>query len=148
FIELAGKINTAMPNYVVERVRLALNTARKAVAGSRILLLGIAYKANVDDDRESPSYVLWELLEAQGAHVEYHDPHVPVIRPSREHGHFAGNKSVNLNPQSIASYDLVLLSTSHQAVDYGLIAEHAKLLVDTRNAFAGLVKHPQRYFKA
>ncbi len=148
FIELAGKINTAMPNYVVERVRLALNTARKAVAGSRILLLGIAYKANVDDDRESPSYVLWELLEAQGAHVEYHDPHVPVIRPSREHGHFAGNKSVNLSPQSIASYDLVLLSTSHQAVDYGLVAEHAKLLVDTRNAFAGLIKHPQRYFKA
>jgi len=148
FIELAGKVNTAMPNYVVERVRLALNTARKAVAGSRILLLGIAYKSNVDDDRESPSYVLWELLEAQGAHVEYHDPHVPVIRPSREHSHFAGNKSVALTAQAIASYDLVLLSTNHQAVDYPLVAEHAQLLVDTRNAFAGLVKHPQRYFKA
>jgi UDP-N-acetyl-D-glucosamine dehydrogenase len=148
FIELAGKVNTAMPNYVVERVRLALNTARKAVAGSRILLLGIAYKSNVDDDRESPSYVLWELLEAQGAHVEYHDPHVPVIRPSREHSHFAGNKSVALTAPAIATYDLVLLSTNHQAVDYPLVAEHAQLLVDTRNAFAGLVKHPQRYFKA
>lgn len=148
FIELAGEINTAMPNYVVERVRLALNSVRKSVAGSRILLLGIAYKSNVDDDRESPSYVLWELLEAQGAHVEYHDPHVPVIRPSREHGHFAGNKSVKLTPEKIASYDLVLLSTNHKAVDYALIADHAKLLVDTRNAFAGLVKHPQRFFKA
>ena len=148
FIELAGEINTAMPKYVVERVRLALNSVRKAVASSRILMLGIAYKSNVDDDRESPSYVLWELLEAQGAHVEYHDPHVPVIRPSREHGHFAGNKSVALTAETVASYDLVLLSTNHQAVDYALVAEHAKLLVDTRNAFAGQVKHPQRYFKA
>lgn len=148
FIELAGEINTAMPNYVVDRVRLALNTARKPVAGSRILLLGIAYKSNVDDDRESPSYVLWELLEGLGAHVEYHDPHVPVIRPSREHGHFAGNKSIALTAENIAAYDLVLLSTNHQAVDYALIAEHAKLLVDTRNAFAGLVKHPHRYFKS
>lgn len=148
FIELAGEINTTMPNYVVERVRMALNSARKAVAGSRILLLGIAYKPNVDDDRESPSYVLWELLEAQGAHVDYHDPHVPVIRPSREHGHFAGNQSVELTAATVSGYDLVLLSTNHKAVDYGLVAEHAQLIVDTRNAFAGQVKHPQRYFKA
>jgi UDP-N-acetyl-D-glucosamine dehydrogenase len=148
FIELAGEINTAMPGYVVRRVGEALATAGKTPAGSRVLLLGIAYKADVDDDRESPAYVLWELLAAAGARVEYHDPHVPVIRPSREHAHLAGRRSVALTAAEVSGHDLVLVATQHAAVDYALIAEHAALIVDTRNTFAGRVRHPDRYFKA
>ncbi|MEW6304928.1 MAG: nucleotide sugar dehydrogenase [Verrucomicrobiota bacterium] len=148
FIELAGEVNTAMPAHVVKRVGEALRTANQTTRGSRVLLLGIAYKANVDDDRESPSYVLWELLQAEGAQVDYHDPHVPVIRPSREHGHFAGNKSVALTAENIARYDVVLLATHHRAIDYPLVAQNAKLLVDTRNAFAGIPVKAGTYFKA
>src|SRR5204862_3102726 len=88
FIELAGEVNTAMPEYVVHRVTEALNTRRKSINGSRILLLGLAYKPKVDDERESPSYILLDLLEKRGAQVAYHDPHIPVIRPTREHGHW------------------------------------------------------------
>ena len=148
FIELAGEINTAMPAYVVRRVGEALASASQTVKGSRVLLLGIAYKANVDDDRESPAYVLWEQLEAQGAQVDYHDPHIPVIRPSREHARLAGRPSVPLTAEGVARYDLVLLATPHRAVDYPLVARHAALIVDTRNAFAGLVEKPSAYFKA
>ena len=147
FIELAGEVNTAMPAYVVQRVGEALATQKKAVAGSRILLLGIAYKADVDDDRESPAYVLWELLQAQGAQVDYHDPHVPVIRPSREHSRFAGIRSVPLTAEGIAAYDLVLLATAHRAVDYKSVAGHARLVVDTRNAFPEMKGRPN-YFQA
>lgn len=147
FIELAGEVNTAMPAHVVRRVGEALAGVQKPVAGSRVLLLGIAYKANVDDDRESPAYVLWELLQAQGALVDYHDPHVPVIRPSREHSQFAGIKSVALTATTAASYDLVLLATQHEAVDYDLIAKHAGLIVDTRNALPGMKGRPN-YFQA
>lgn len=148
FIELAGEVNTAMPSYVIQRSSEALATVGKELSTSRVLLLGIAYKPNVDDDRESPAYVLWELLEEAKADVAYHDPHVPVIRPSREHGHFAGRESVALTPESIASFDLVLLATNHKAVDYPLIAEHAKLIVDTRNAFGSLLKGQPHYHKA
>ena len=94
FIELAGEINTAMPDHVVHRVAEALNHAGKAIKGSRILILGLAYKPNVDDERESPSYRLLEKLKQRGAIVAYHDPHIPVIRPTREHPHWAGTKSV------------------------------------------------------
>ena len=92
FIELAGEINTAMPEYVVNRTAEALNAQRKAVNGSRVLVLGLAYKPNVDDDRESPSYVLMDLLKERGAEVAYYDPYVPVIRPTREHAHWAGTR--------------------------------------------------------
>ncbi len=148
FIELAGEVNTAMPAYVVNRVCEALASTGKTLAGSRVLLLGIAYKANVDDDRESPAYVLWKLLAAGGASVAYHDPHVPAIRPSREHSDLAGQTSVSLTPQAIAGYDLALLVTAHRSVDYSMIAQHANLIVDTRNALAGLVMDPTKYFKA
>jgi UDP-N-acetyl-D-glucosamine dehydrogenase len=148
FIELAGEVNTAMPGYVVQRVGEALESAGKTLAGSRILLLGVAYKANVDDDRESPAYVLWELLEARGARVAYHDPHVPVIRPSREHAQLAGRAGEALTAENLAGYDLVLLVTAHAAVDYALVARAAQLIVDTRNAFAGQVLDMKRYFKA
>jgi UDP-N-acetyl-D-glucosamine dehydrogenase len=94
FIELAGEINTAMPAHVVNRTAEALNALRKPMNGSRVLIVGLAYKPNVDDDRESPSYVLMDLLKARGAEVAYHDPYVPVIRPTREHPHWAGTRSV------------------------------------------------------
>lgn len=148
FIALAGEINTAMPALVVRRVAEALAAAGKKLRGSRVLLLGIAYKPNVDDDRESPSYVLWELLAARGAKVEFHDPHVPVIRPSREHAHFAGRRSTPLTPKKIADADLVLVATHHDAVNYPLIAKHARLVVDTRNVLAELLRHSPKYFKA
>ena len=136
FIELAGEINTAMPNHVVSRVAAALNARHKAVNGSRVLVLGLAYKANVDDDRESPSYHLMDLLQAQGAEVAYHDPHVPVIRPTREHSHWAGTKSVPWNRAIIASFDVALISTAHQAVNYAELARWSRCIVDTRNVMA------------
>ena len=148
FIELAGEVNTAMPDYVVKRVKESLASQKKKLKGSRVLLLGIAYKANVDDDRESPAYVLWKLLLAKGALVKYHDPHVPVIRPSREHAHFAGQRSVLLTPKTIAAADAVVVVTQHDAVDYALVAKHARLVVDTRNALAGLLRGAVNYFKA
>ena len=148
FIQLAGEINTAMPAYVVRRVGKALATQRKTLAGARVLLLGLAYKPDVDDDRESPGYVLWKLLEADGARVDYHDPHIPVVRPSREHAEFAGRASMPLSAETIASFDVVLLATHHRALDYRLIAQSAQLIVDTRNAFATLSVEPSRYFKA
>ncbi|MBK8092386.1 MAG: nucleotide sugar dehydrogenase [Verrucomicrobiaceae bacterium] len=148
FIELVGEINTAMPAYVIQRVAEALADTRQTIRGSRILMIGIAYKANVDDDRESPAYVLWEMLEKQGAVVAYHDPHVPVIRPSREHAHFAGRKSVELTADAITGYDLVLVATHHQAVDWSLIAQKAKIVVDSRNALGKAMKGQKHYYKA
>jgi UDP-N-acetyl-D-glucosamine dehydrogenase len=134
FIELAGEINTAMPEHVVRRVGDALNQNRKSVNGSRILILGLAYKANVDDDRESPSYHLLDLLKNRGAEVAYHDPYVPVIRLTREHPAWAGQKSVPWNKETISSFDCVLISTAHACVNYQELAEWAHLIVDTRNA--------------
>jgi UDP-N-acetyl-D-glucosamine dehydrogenase len=148
FIELAGEINTAMPQYVVRRCSEALATRGKTLDAARILLLGVAYKPDVDDDRESPAYVLWKRLESAGATVEYHDPHVPVIRPSREHGEFSGRRRVELTDAVVAAYDLVLLVTHHRALDYALLARSAALLVDTRNAFASYDLPAERYFKA
>jgi UDP-N-acetyl-D-glucosamine dehydrogenase len=148
FIELAGEINTAMPHHVVRRVAEALNARRKALNGSRVLVLGLAYKANVDDDRESPSYHLMDLLRAQGAEVAYHDPHVPVIRPSREHAHWAGTTSVPWNQETVAGFDVVLIATAHRAVNYAQLAEWSPCIVDTRNALAGLPVRPGQVWKA
>jgi UDP-N-acetyl-D-glucosamine dehydrogenase len=138
FIELAGEINTRMPEYVVNRVAGALNSRSKAVNGSRILVLGLAYKANVDDDRESPSYVLMEMLKQRGAAVCYHDPYVPVIRATREHPQWAGTESVAWSREVVQSFDCVLISTAHKCVNYGELAQWAPLIVDTRNAMAGI----------
>jgi UDP-N-acetyl-D-glucosamine dehydrogenase len=135
-----------MPEWVVNRVAEALNSRCKALNGSKVLVLGLAYKANVDDDRESPSYVLLEKLKKRGAEVAYHDPYVPVIRPSREHAHWAGMKSVPWTERVIKGFDLVLISTAHANVNYPELVEWAPLLVDTRNALAGLpVKSGQRW---
>jgi len=133
FIELAGEINTAMPEWVVGKVMHALNDHGKAMKGSRVLLLGMAYKPDVDDDRESPSYKLMDLLAARGAEVDYHDPHVPVIGHKREYPQYTGKKSVEINAENVAAYDCVLVATHHKAVDYGLVSSAAKLVVDTRN---------------
>jgi UDP-N-acetyl-D-glucosamine dehydrogenase len=148
FIELAGEINTAMPEYVVNRVAEALNSVRKPVNGSRVLVLGLAYKPDVDDDRESPSYLLLDLLKKRGAEVAYYDPHVPVIRPTREHPQWAGTRSVDWTQTVIRTFDVVLISTHHQAVDYRQLAEWAPCIVDTRNAMAGVPTKPGQVWKA
>ncbi len=133
FIELAGEVNSDMPQWIVAKVADALNHRERAIKNSRILVLGIAYKKNVDDMRESPSVELMELLRDKGAHVEYSDPHVPTFPKMREH-HF-DLSSVPLTAESIASYDLVLLATNHDGFDYALIQQHANLIVDTRGMY-------------
>jgi UDP-N-acetyl-D-glucosamine dehydrogenase len=148
FIELAGEINTAMPEYVVHRAADALNAKNKAVKGSRILILGLAYKPNVDDERESPSYVLMSLLIERGAEVEYHDPYVPVIRPTREHSHFVGKKSVAWNRTTIEKFDLVLIATNHACVNYHELGDWAQCIVDTRNAMAAVQTTSGKVWKA
>ncbi len=133
FIELAGEINSDMPNWVIEKVAGALNDRGRSINGSKVLVLGIAYKKDVDDMRESPSVKLMEMLRDKGAVVAYSDPHVPVFPTMREH-HF-DLKSVALTREAIASYDLLLLATNHSAFDYDLIQLHAKLIVDTRGVY-------------
>jgi len=141
FIELAGEINTAMPDYVIERVMRALNEQGKAVKGTRILVLGLAYKPNVDDDRESPSYVLIEKLESLGATAFYHDPHIPEIKITREHSHLAGRQSATFENK----YDLVLISTNHKAFTNYDFSIFECPVVDTRNC---IQEKPALYYKA
>jgi UDP-N-acetyl-D-glucosamine dehydrogenase len=135
FIELAGEINVAMPRYVVGSLEQALDKYRsKSLGASSVLVLGLAYKKNVSDIRESPSFALIELMERRGTRVDYHDPYVPQIPMTREHAALAGRSSVDLTEQSLTAYDAVLISTDHDSVDYGLVSRHAPLVVDTRNA--------------
>jgi len=148
FIELAGEINTSMPQYVVQRIAEALNAKRKSLNGSKVLIMGMAYKPDVDDDRESPSYVLMDLLKQQGVEVGYYDPHIPMIRPSREHGHWAGRKSVSWARDVVSSFDLILISTHHKAVNYQELAKWADCIVDTRNAMAEVKSRPGQVWKA
>jgi len=143
FIELAGEINTSMPAHVVQKVAEALNDHRKPLNGSKILIVGLAYKANVDDDRESPSYILLERLKESGAEVEYFDPYIPVIKPSREHSHWAGTQSVTFDEETIASFDAVLISTGHKNVNYEQLLQWSQLIIDTRNVYAAEVNHPK-----
>jgi UDP-N-acetyl-D-glucosamine dehydrogenase len=148
FVELAGEINRAMPEKVIARVARALASQKKSLRGRRVLVLGLAYKANVEDDRESPSYVLMNRLKARGAKVFYFDPHVPVIRKTREHPHWAGTKSVKWNQRTISSFDAVLISTAHDAVDYQQLASWSPLIVDTRNAMAKYNVAPGKVWQA
>ena len=141
FIELAGEINTAMPDYVVAKVLDVLNDLGKAVKGSKILILGLAYKANVDDCRESPSFVLMENLISKGAEVEYHDPYVPLIPETREHVHFTGKQSMAIEDK----YDLILLSTNHTEYKDFDFSNFSCPLVDTRNC---IVHRPVKYYQA
>lgn len=133
FIELAGEVNNGMPDYVVGKVSLALNRQQKSLNGSRVLVLGIAYKKNVDDMRESPSVLLMERIEALGAHIDYSDPYFPSFPEMREHSFTLD--SVALTPETIAGYDCVLLATDHDGFDYDMILDHAALIVDTRGRY-------------
>jgi UDP-N-acetyl-D-glucosamine dehydrogenase len=148
FIELAGEINTRMPEHVVHKVADALNTQCKAIKGSKILILGLAYKPNVDDERESPSYVLMNLLAERGAEVSYYDPYVPVIKPTREHSRFAGRKSVEWTRATIESFDVVLIATNHACVNYRELGDWARCIVDTRNTMASVNGASSKVWKA
>ena len=142
FIELAGEINTGMPDYVISKVSDALNFENKSIKGSKkILILGLAYKSNVDDCRESPSFILMEKLESKGAIVEYHDSFVPEIPPTREHAHFTGKKSVPIED----CYDLILVSTNHTEYEVFDFSKFLCPLVDTRNC---IVHRPEKYSRA
>jgi UDP-N-acetyl-D-glucosamine dehydrogenase len=134
FIELAGEINTRMPRYVVGKVAEGLNEGGKAVKGARVLVLGLAYKANVDDDRESPSYEIIELLQEAGAEVDYCDPHFPVAKKTRKHD--LGLRSVPVDPDTFARYDAVVMATAHDAFKDGRLYRNVELVVDTRNVVA------------
>lgn len=139
FIELAGEVNTSMPRYVVERLRAELDRRfGKCLSGSRILLIGIAYKKNVDDMRESPALTIMEYLLELGARVDYHDPHIAVIPSTRRHMALAGKVSVPIEGLNLARYDGVIIVTDHDAVDYRVLLQHSKLIVDARNAMARL----------
>jgi UDP-N-acetyl-D-glucosamine dehydrogenase len=132
FIELAGEINTQMPYYVVQRTLEAMNDYGMTMKNSKILLVGLAYKKNVDDLRESPTFKLWELLEQKGAVIDYYDPFCPEVPKLREYPQYLGRKTVSLD--NLEEYDLVLVATAHDCIDYDKIVEKAKIVIDTRNA--------------
>ena len=134
FIELAGEVNTAMPAYVVSKVADALNDAGKPVKGSNVLLLGMAYKKDIDDPRESPGFELLDLLLKKGAKVSYNDPHIPTLPKMRHWPQLGAMASTPLTAEYLAAQDCVLIATDHTAYDYEFIAKHARLVVDTRNA--------------
>lgn len=134
FIELAGEVNTAMPAYVIAKVSDALNDAGKAVRGSKIAILGMAYKKDIDDPRESPSFELLDLLLKKGASVSYNDPHIPSLPRMRHWPHLEPMTSAPLTAEYLASRDCVLIATDHTAYDYSFIVKHSRLVIDTRNA--------------
>ncbi len=134
FIELAGEINTSMPQHVIRRLSDALNMRSKPLKGSKILVVGLAYKANVDDDRESPSYVLLDLLARSGCEVAYFDPYIPKIKHTREHPHWAGRTCIEWSEKTISSFDAALIVTAHANVNYAELVQWSQLIIDTRNA--------------
>ena len=146
FIELAGEVNTAMPDYVISRVAEALNERGKPIKGSKVLVLGVSYKKDVDDMRESPSIVLMELLMQRGADVSYNDPYVPSLPPMRQHD--LALDSRELTAAAVGEADCVLIATDHSDYDYAWVGEHADLVVDTRNAMVGVTEHAGKVWKA
>ncbi len=149
FIELAGEINVAMPRYVVDALGKALDERlNMAIGSARVLILGLAYKKNISDIRESPSFKLMELLQKRGAKVEYHDPHVDAIPQMREHAEFCGKRSTPLDEASLQRFDAVVISTDHDAVDYEMVLRASKLVVDTRNVMARKGLSADRIVKA
>lgn len=139
FIELAGEINTSMPSYVIDSTMRALNHYSMSMKGSKILIVGLAYKADIDDMRESPSLRLIELFEAEGATVGYYDPHIPIIPETREHLHLSGRKSITLDQAK--TFDVAVISTKHADVNHAYFAKECKLVVDTRNALDGKLEN-------
>lgn len=146
FIELAGEVNTDMPYYVVQKLSEALNKYRKSINGSKVLILGMSYKKNIDDLRESPSLKLMDILYEKGAAVDYNDPYIPELWHTRKFQF--NNKSVDLTPQNIQAYDAVLVSTDHSEYNWNFIVENANLVVDTRNATVNVKNHREKIFKA
>ncbi|MFC1761274.1 nucleotide sugar dehydrogenase [Planctomycetota bacterium] len=146
FIELAGEINTDMPHYVVDRAMDALNDKRKSLKGSKVLVLGLAYKPDIDDVRESPSLELIELLQEKGAKVDYNDPYIPATHKMRDYD--LKMKSKKLSATMLAGYDMVLIATNHSDYDYQWIVDNAQLVLDTRNACAAVKRGARKVFKA
>ena len=136
FIELAGEVNRSMPDYVIQRTMEALNSRGKAVKGSKMLLLGLAYKSNVDDMRESPTFALMDGFKRLGAEVSYYDPHVPVVGPTREHMEWAGKESISWSEENLRAQDCVVIATKHDAFNLEELAAWSDLIVDTRNAMS------------
>lgn len=138
FIELAGEVNAAMPHYVVNQTAEALNSRCKSIKGSRILLIGLAYKPNVDDMRESPTFTLMDELQRRGASIDYYDPYIPVITPTREHKNWTGKKSIPWDRTVISGYDAIVIATAHASVNHADLAFWGPLIIDTRNAMAAV----------
>jgi UDP-N-acetyl-D-glucosamine dehydrogenase len=146
FIELAGQINTSMPEYVLGKITKALNNVRKTVKGAKILLLGMAYKKDVDDYRESPALEIAEMLMRLGAEVSYHDPYVPALHKMREHD--LKLRSVPLRDETLRKADCVVIVTDHTCIDYARVVRHARLVIDTRNATKNVTDHREKILKA
>ncbi len=148
FIELAGEINNSMPEYVIARLGEALNSVTKPVRGSKVLVVGLAYKAGVDDMRESPSFDLLDLINKQGGDVSYFDPYIPEVTPTREHAQWTGTKSVTWDAASLSEFDAAIISTDHPDVDYAMLAENVEIIIDTRNALEKADVTAKRFWKA
>ena len=146
FIELAGEINTSVPYYVVQKTVKALNDHRRSINGAKILLLGMAYKPDVDDLRESPALKIMELLMQEGAKVDYNDPYIPELKPTRKYNFSA--QSVDLTPDNLSSYDVIIITTNHSSYNHNLIYEHAKIIIDTRNALGSRGQKSKKVWKA
>lgn len=146
FIELAGEINTSMPYYVVQKLIDALNQRDKTIKGAKVLILGVAYKRDVDDDRESTAYAIMDLLVKRRAKVSYHDPYIPYLKKSRRYNF--GLKSEKLSEQLLKDMDAVVIVTDHSSYDYSWIVQHAPLVIDTRNAIKNLIKDTEKVIKA
>lgn len=138
FIELAGEINTSMPQYVVNQTLKALNAHKKPMNGSKILVIGLAYKPDVDDMRESPTFKIMDLVDKYGAEVSYYDPHIPEVKPTREHDYWTGTKSVNWDKEIISGFDAVIISTNHSDIDYQQLAEWSDCIIDSRHEMNGI----------
>ena len=148
FIELAGIVNRSMPEHVVAQCKKALEAQNQQLCDSRILLIGLAYKSNVDDCRESPTFTVMDLLHEAGAEVAYHDPHVPEIPQTREHAEWAGHQSVPWEESAMEKYDLAIILTAHSSVDHARLAEWLPAVVDTRNALVGIENGKATIWKA
>ena len=149
FIELAGEVNTTMPQYVIDQAMLALNTHKKAMNGSKVLVIGLAYKPDVDDMRESPTFKIFDLLKKVGAKVSYYDPFIPKVLPTREHAEWTGHTSIEWNEKVVSEFDAVIISTNHSGIDYSELAEWNDCIIDTRNAMKGVrPKDEKHIFKA
>ena len=147
FIQLAGEVNSSIPYYVVDRIAAALNDHAKAIRGSKVLILGAAYKKDVDDVRESPALEIMELLQHRGAALSYHDPYIPQLHKMRAYD-FSHMRSVGLTPETLAQADVVLIATDHSMLDYQFIVDNARIVVDTRNATRGVTRGREKIYRA